>query len=169
MLNPLSNIISNKGWCVADGATGTNLFSRGLETGYPPELWSVERPDDVIWLHNGFLQAGSDLILTNSFGGTGFRLKLHNAQDQTRELNIAAAKLARRSVDAHYSTTGKKAIVAGSIGPTGELFEPLGQLTHSSALVGFSEQAHATRSRLPQAFIRTNKPMPRDLLVQING
>ena len=143
MHNPLSNLINAKGWCVADGATGTNLFNRGLETGYPPELWSVERPDDVIWLHNGFLQAGSDLILTNSFGGTGFRLKLHNVQDRTRALNIAAAKLARRAVDAHYNTTGKIAIVAGSIGPTGELFEPLGRLIHSSALAGFSEQADA--------------------------
>ncbi len=143
MHNPLSNLINTKGWCVADGATGTNLFNRGLETGYPPELWSVERPDDVIWLHNEFLQAGSDLILTNSFGGTGFRLKLHNAQDQMRELNIAAAKLARKAVDAHFSANGKKAIVAGSIGPTGELFEPLGHLTYSSAFAGFSEQADA--------------------------
>lgn len=143
MHNPLSNLIRTKGWCVADGATGTNLFNRGLETGYPPELWSVERPDDVIWLHQGFLQAGSDLILTNSFGGTGFRLKLHNAQDRARALNIAAAKLARTAVDAHFSATGKKAIVAGSIGPTGELFEPLGRLIHSSALKGFSEQADA--------------------------
>ena len=143
MHNPLSNLINTKGWCVADGATGTNLFHRGLETGYPPELWSVERPDDVIWLHNGFLQAGSDLILTNSFGGTGFRLKLHNAQDQTRALNIEAAKLARRAVDEHFNATGKHAIVAGSMGPTGELFEPLGRLTHSSALAGFSEQADA--------------------------
>ena len=143
MHNPLSNLINTKGWCVADGATGTSLFNRGLETGYPPELWSVERPDDVIWLHNGFLQAGSDLILTNSFGGTGFRLKLHNVQDRTRELNVAAAKLARKAVDAYHSSNGKKAIVAGSIGPTGELFEPLGQLTHSSALAGFSEQVDA--------------------------
>ena len=143
MCNPLSDIINTKGWCVADGATGTNLFSRGLETGYPPELWSIERPDEIMWLHNGFLQAGSDLILTNSFGGTGFRLKLHNAQDQTQALNVAAAKLARRAVEAHYDATGKKAIVAGSIGPTGELFEPLGQLNHASALAGFSEQANA--------------------------
>ena len=75
--NPLADIIASKGWCVADGATGTNLFARGLETGYPPELWSVERPDDILWLHNSFLDAGSDLILTNSFGGTSFRLKLH--------------------------------------------------------------------------------------------
>ena len=89
------------------------------------------------------MEAGSDLILTNSFGGTGFRLKLHNAQDRTRALNIAAAKLARRAVDAHYRATGKKAIVAGSMGPTGELFEPLGQLMHASALAGFTEQADA--------------------------
>ena len=79
MSNPLAKIIATKGWCVADGATGTNLFGRGLETGYPPELWSVERPDDILWLHNSFINAGSDLILTNSFGGNNFRLKLHNA------------------------------------------------------------------------------------------
>jgi methionine synthase I (cobalamin-dependent) len=143
MRNLLSDLINEKGWCVADGATGTNLFNLGLETGYPPELWSVERPEDIVWLHNEFLMAGSDLILTNSFGGTSFRLKLHNAQDRTQELNIAAAKLARKTVDAHFSATGKQAIVAGSIGPTGELFEPLGQLTHVSALAGFTEQAKA--------------------------
>ncbi len=143
MLNSLANLIDLKGWCVADGATGTNLFNRGLQPGYPPELWSVERPDDILWLHDGFLRAGSDLILTNSFGGTGFRLKLHNAQDRARAVNIAAAKLACRAVDAHFSATGKKAIVAGSIGPTGELFEPLGQLTHVSALADFTEQADA--------------------------
>ena len=80
MQNPLSNLINAKGWCVADGATGTNLFNRGLETGYPPELWSVERPNDVLWLHNGFLQAGSDLILTNSFGGIGPTELLHSVR-----------------------------------------------------------------------------------------
>ena len=76
MSNPIFEIIATKGWCVADGATGTNLFGRGLEIGYPPELWSVERPDDILRLHNTFIDAGSDLILTNSFGGTNFRLKL---------------------------------------------------------------------------------------------
>ena len=91
MPNPLAKIIATKGWCVADGATGTNLFGRGLETGYPPELWSVERPDDILWLHNSFIDAGSDLILTNSFGGTTFRLKLHDAQDRVAELNERAA------------------------------------------------------------------------------
>ena len=143
MSNILSDLIDQQGWCVADGATGTNLFGRGLETGYPPELWSVERPDDILWLHGSFLKAGSDLILTNSFGGTSFRLALHNAQDRTRELNVAAANLARKAVEAHSSVSGRQAIVAGSIGPTGELFTPLGQLTHATALAGFTEQAEA--------------------------
>ena len=125
MHNPLSNLINAKGWCVADGATGTNLFNRGLETGYPPELWSVERPDDVLWLHNGFLQAGSDLILTNSFGGTGFRLKLHNAQDRTRALNIAAAKLARKAVDTHFVLLEKRLLLLDQLGQPGNFLNRL--------------------------------------------
>jgi methionine synthase I (cobalamin-dependent) len=143
MTNPISDLIARRGWAVADGATGTNLFGRGLETGYPPELWCVERPDDILWLHRSFLDAGSDIILTNSFGGTAFRLKLHDAQDRVEELNLAAAKLARQAVDAHYAATGKKAVVAGSIGPTGELFAPLGALTHQTAVAGFAAQAAA--------------------------
>ena len=143
MSNPLAKIIDTKGWCVADGATGTNLFGRGLETGYPPELWSVERPEDILWLHNNFIDAGSDLILTNSFGGTTFRLKLHNAQDRVSELNEVAAQLARQAADAHTKSTGRPIVVAGSIGPTGELFEPLGELTHRSAFAAFRDQASA--------------------------
>ena len=143
MNNPIMDMIKQKGWCVADGATGTNLFGRGLETGYPPELWSVEQPENILWLHNSFLDAGSDIVLTNSFGGTSFRLKLHQAQDRVDELNEAAAKLARQAVDAHFAAHGKRATVAGSIGPTGELFTPLGNLTHDSAVAGFTDQAKA--------------------------
>ena len=93
--NLFVDIIASKGWCVADGATSTNPFARGLETGYAPKLWSVERPNDIVWLHNSFLDAGSELILTNSFGGINFWLKLHHAQDRLSELKIAAARLAR--------------------------------------------------------------------------
>ena len=143
MSNPLAKVIATKGWCVADGATGTNLFGRGLETGYPPELWSVERPDDILWLHNSFLDAGSDLILTNSFGGNSFRLKLHDAQDRVAEINEVSAKLARQAADANTKSIDRQVVVAGSIGPTGELFEPLGALTHSSAVAAFREQANA--------------------------
>jgi len=116
MSNILSDLIDQQGWCVADGATGTNLFGRGLETGYPPELWSVERPDDILWLHGSFLEAGSDLILTNSFGGTGFRLKLHESQDRVRELNIAAAQLARKAVESHFAKSGKPPSLPDQLG-----------------------------------------------------
>ena len=143
MPNPRAEIIATIGWCVADGVTRTNLLGRGLETGYPPELWSGERPDDILWLDNNFIDTGSDLILSNSFGGTTFRLKLHNAQARVSELNEAAAKLARQAAEAHTRSTGRQLVVAGSIGPTGELFEPIGALTHSTATAAFCEQASA--------------------------
>lgn len=143
MENPIAALIADKGWCVADGATGSNFFGRGLEAGYPPELWCLEKPEDVLWLHGEFLSAGSDLILTNSFGGNALRLKLHQAENRVRELNIAAAGLARQAVEAHAKKTGRKALVAGSIGPTGELFEPMGALTYEAAVTCFTEQAEA--------------------------
>ena len=76
----IQQIFDETGWVLADGATGTNLFRAGLETGYPPELWNVERPEDVAALHNSFIDAGAQLILTNSFGGTAHRLRLHRAE-----------------------------------------------------------------------------------------
>ncbi|MEC8743014.1 MAG: homocysteine S-methyltransferase family protein, partial [Pseudomonadota bacterium] len=91
----LAACLAQKGWLLADGATGTNLFRVGLETGYPPELWNVEAPEKISALHNDFIDAGADIILTNSFGGNALRLKLHEAEDRVAELNIAAARLAR--------------------------------------------------------------------------
>lgn len=139
----LNDIIQDQGWILADGATGTNLFKAGLETGYPPELWNVERPDDIGQLHHAFIEAGSQIILTNSFGGTAHRLKLHDAQDRVQELNEAGARLARKAADAGRDRHGHDIIVAGSMGPTGELFEPMGALTHGDAFDAFKLQAEA--------------------------
>jgi 5-methyltetrahydrofolate--homocysteine methyltransferase len=139
-LNPL---LAETGWIVADGATGTNYFKQGLETGYPPELWNVEKPDEVAALHSAFIDAGSQLILTNSFGGTHHRLRLHDAQDRVGELNLAAARLARKAADAGQDRNGQPVLVAGSIGPTGELFAPMGALDHDAARAAFTEQAEA--------------------------
>jgi methionine synthase I (cobalamin-dependent) len=138
-MNPIEKIINQKGYCVADGATGSNLFQRGLESGDPPDFWCIDRPDDILWLHDQFISAGSDLILTNSFGANRLRLKLHDAQDRVREINLAAARLARQAADASL----RDIVVAGSIGPTGELFEPMGALTHDSTVQVFFEQAEA--------------------------
>ena len=143
MTNPITDIIAKKGWCVADGATGSNFFGRGLEAGYPPDLWCVERPEEVLWLHGAFLEAGADIILTNSFGSNAPRLKLHKAEHRVVELNATAAQLARKATRQHFEDTGRQAVVAGSMGPTGELFEPLGTLTHADTVAYFAEQANA--------------------------
>ena len=88
----LDQILDQTGWILADGATGTNFFKQGLETGYPPELWNVERPNEVSALHAAFIDAGSQLILTNSFDGTAHRLKLHKAKDRVGQLNSAGGE-----------------------------------------------------------------------------
>lgn len=141
MTDCLTELLAARGHLIADGAMGTNLFALGLETGDSPELWNVEHPDRVATVHRDFLTAGSDIVLTNSFGGTRHRLKLHGAQDRAGELNAAAARIARAAADTHAAGTGRRALVAGSMGPTGELFVPLGNLTMDDAVDAFAEQA----------------------------
>ena len=126
---------------LADGATGTNLFSKGLTTGDAPELWNIENTRKIGELHADFLKAGSQLILTNSFGGSSCRLKLHKAEKKVAEINYAAAEIAKECADKFKETK----IVAGSIGPTGELFEPLGLLTYADAVEIFHEQMDALK------------------------
>ena len=117
MQNPIDALLAEKGVLLADGATGTNLFAMGLEAGEAPELWNESAPEKVAALHQGFVDAGADIILTNSFGGTRHRLKLHHAQDRVFELNKKAAEIARGVAD----RAGRRVVVAGSVGPTGEL------------------------------------------------
>ena len=122
---------------VADGATGTMLQSMGLVEGMIPELWNVERPDAIRALHRAYLDAGSGVILTNTFGGN--RKKLDRAGGlggRATELNRAAAELAREQA-------GKEAYVAGDLGPTGELLAPLGLLSEEEAIEVYAEQAEA--------------------------
>ena len=135
----LTNLLAQRPWLLADGATGTNFFAVGLQTGDAPELWNVDQPDKVRAQMRAFVEAGSDIILTNTFGGTRNRLKLHNAEGRVAELNRAAARLAREVADA----AGRPVVVAGSIGPTGDLFVPLGPLTMAEATAAFAEQATA--------------------------
>jgi len=142
MSNPLSDLIAEKGVLLADGATGTNLFAMGLMSGDAPELWNVEHPEKITKLHQDFVDAGADIILTNSFGGTRHRLKLHDAQDRVFELNKKAAELARAVAD----KAGRKVIVAGSVGPTGELLVPLGALTFENAVEAFKEQMEGLKA-----------------------
>ncbi|KPP87891.1 MAG: 5-methyltetrahydrofolate--homocysteine methyltransferase [Rhodobacteraceae bacterium HLUCCO07] len=137
MTNPLQRLLDTRDWLMADGATGTNLFNMGLESGEPPEMWNIEHPDRIRTLYRGAVEAGSDLFLTNSFGGNAARLKLHGAEKRARELSRISAELGRDVAD----TAGRTVIVAGSVGPTGEIMAPMGELTHDLAVEIFHEQA----------------------------
>jgi methionine synthase I (cobalamin-dependent) len=131
--------LESRPWLLADGATGTNLFQMGLLSGDAPELWNFEHPDRIRQLHRSFIDAGADIILTNTFGGNRYRLRLHNAEAEVREINQAAAANARAEADA----ANRPVIVAGSIGPTGEIFAPVGTLSHEDGVAAFVEQAKA--------------------------
>ena len=111
----------------------------GLQSGDAPELWNVSHPERVASLHSSFIQAGADIILTNSFGGSSYRLKLHQAQDRVTEMNLAAASIARNEAD----KADRPVIVAGSVGPTGEILQPVGTLDPAAAEDAFADQALA--------------------------
>jgi methionine synthase I (cobalamin-dependent) len=126
---------------LADGATGTNLFAMGLTSGDSPELWNADHPERIEGLHRAFVDAGSDIILTNSFGANRRRLMLHKLEGRTRELNRLAAQCARKVAD----SAGRPVIVAGSVGPTGDLLFPLGPLSEDEAVDVFIEQIEGLR------------------------
>jgi 5-methyltetrahydrofolate--homocysteine methyltransferase len=139
--NPIQDLLTSRDVLFVDGAMGTNLFLLGLANGAPGELWNVEQPDSVISVYQGFVDAGSDIILTNTFGANRFRFGLHKLDGRVRELNKAAAALAREVAD----RAGRPVIVAGDIGPTGDVLEPLGPRTQAEAEEAFHEQAEALR------------------------
>ena len=121
---------------VFDGAIGTMLQRAGLPPGQPAELWNVERPEAVREVHRRYKAAGADLFTTNSFQGSPLSLATKGLADRVFELNLAAAQLARE-------VAGDEVIVAGDIGPSGQLMEPLGTLSYNGAREAFAEQAAA--------------------------
>jgi 5-methyltetrahydrofolate--homocysteine methyltransferase len=138
----LSKLLATRDWLMADGATGTNLFNMGLSSGEPPEFWNTDKPDNIRQLYKAAVDAGSDIFLTNTFGGNAARLKLHQATGRVGELNRVGASLGREIAD----QAGRTVVVAGSMGPTGEIFEPMGTLTHAVAVEIFHEQAEALKA-----------------------
>ncbi len=132
-------LLDERGVLVADGAMGTTLFSLGLEGGGCPEMLNVEQPDLIEKVHRRFIEAGADVILTNTFGGTRRRLMLHRLEGRVEELNRRAVSIARRASD----LAEREVVVAASIGPTGDLFQPLGPLSHDDGVEIFAEQMAA--------------------------
>jgi len=136
----LRDLLNTRAVLLGDGAMGTMLFAAGLESGRSPELWNVDHPEAVKSIYRAYAEAGSNLILTNSFGGTRFRLAQHQLQSRVKELNRAAAQLAREAI---AEITSHPVLVGGCIGPSGERLDPLGTLTPKAAAEGFAEQAKA--------------------------
>ena len=130
-------LLARGGPVMADGAMGTMLFSAGLQFGDPPEVWNLTASEIVRRIHRGYLDAGSQIIMTNTFGGNRLRMALHGNDGRVDELNRTAAILARAEVNA----AGGGALVAGDIGPTGEILAPLGTLEYDLAVDVFREQA----------------------------
>ena len=142
MANALSRLLETRDWLMADGATGTNLFNMGLMSGDAPEIWNEQHPEKITALYQGAVGAGSDIFLTNSFGGNASRLKLHDADKRVHDLNRIAAEIGREVAD----KSGRTVVVAGSVGPTGEIMSPMGTLTHERAVEMFHEQAEGLKA-----------------------
>jgi methionine synthase I (cobalamin-dependent) len=123
---------------LADGAAGTMLQSRGLEPGEAPERWVLDRPEKIRALHRSYVEAGSDIILSCSFGGTRYRLKGHGLAGRVVEVNRRAAELAREIA---CEIAGDEILIAGDMGPTGQLLKPFGPLTPEDVAAAYAEQA----------------------------
>ncbi|MFN0283202.1 MAG: homocysteine S-methyltransferase family protein [Kineosporiaceae bacterium] len=136
----LADLVHTDGFVIFDGAMGTMLQGCGLDDGGAPELWNVERPETIRAVHEAYLRAGARVVTTNTFGGTRPRLDMHGLGDRVEELSAAGARVAREAA-APYG-----ALVAGGLGPTGELLEPLGTLTPDAAEELFGEQLLGLRA-----------------------
>ncbi len=134
----LRDLVTERGVLVGDGAYGTALQDAGLPAGEAGELWNLEQVAEVEQIHRGYAAAGGMFLTTNTFGGTRPRLAMNGLDDQVREINRAAAQIARRVADEFPGV-----LVAGNIGPTGELIEPLGVMSVDEATEVFAEQAAA--------------------------
>ncbi len=127
--------LSTRKFLVLDGATGTNLQARGLEMGQLSESWMLEHPEKILQLHQDFIQAGANVILTCSFNGNRYRLQHADLQYRADEINRKAAGLAKQAAE------GKDVFVAGSLGPTGQMLAPLGTLDAADAEASYAAQA----------------------------
>lgn len=141
-MNIIQKLLSQRGVLLADGATGSNLFKVGLQNGACPELWNATNPECITAQYQSFVDAGSDIILTNTFGATSLRLSSHDLADRAAELNIKGAQLARACVDA----TQREIIIGGSIGPSGGILKPLGDMEFDDAVAAFAVQATALKA-----------------------
>jgi len=135
-MNSVLEVLKNRRVLVADGAMGTMLFERGLNPGECPERWNLERADVLEEIARLYLQAGAEIIQTNTFGGSALKLAQYGLDGQTEAINAAAVRAVRKAV-------GERAIVSGSCGPCGRLLEPYGDIAPDEVAASFRRQMTA--------------------------
>ncbi|HNR65488.1 MAG TPA: homocysteine S-methyltransferase family protein [Atribacterota bacterium] len=131
---------------VIDGAMGTMLQQYGLKAGEAPEMWNITQPDIVKSIHTSYLEAGADIILTNTFGANGIKLQKLGFRERLLELNEQAVKLARKAADEYREVHQQPIFIAGSIGPSGEILGPCGLVKDEEAYAGYEEQVKVLAS-----------------------
>ena len=132
---------------LADGAMGTQLQQHGIEPGGSGEKWNIEKPDSIFLIQNEYVKAGSDCLLTNTFGASRIMLERHDLAEHVEKINMAGVNLARKSFGE------KPGFVLGVIGPFGGLMEPYGEISQEDVFKTFSEQAHALQKSGVDAII----------------
>jgi 5-methyltetrahydrofolate--homocysteine methyltransferase len=125
---------------VIDGAMGTMLQANGMKSGECPELWNINHPEIVKQIHTSYLEAGADIILTNTFGANGVKLLKLKQQDRLKEINKQAVKIAREAAEEYMEKYSNQVFIAGSVGPTGEILQPIGPLKTEEAYQGYEDQ-----------------------------
>ena len=121
---------------IADGGWGTEFVQRGLGPGEAPEAWNLERRADVFAVASSYVQAGAEIILTNTFGGTRMKLAKAGLESKTRDINLIGVEISKQAA-------GNRSLVFASIGPTGEFMKPLGLVSEEEMFQDFAEQAKA--------------------------
>jgi 5-methyltetrahydrofolate--homocysteine methyltransferase len=134
-MNKLTESILKKRILISDGATGTNLQQRGLKKGKSPEAWVLEKPEEIFQLEKDFLEAGSDILLTCTFGASSIRLKQNGLDGKTAEINKRAVQLVKQAIG------GLEILIGGSMGPLGHMLKPYGELELATAKSNYEEQA----------------------------
>ena len=142
MPNSLSELFQTRS-VLCDGAMGTMLYERGVFIHRCYDELNLSQPDLIRAIHEEYLQAGAEIIETNTFGGNRFRLQRHGLQDKVHDVNVAGAKIARQAADQIRDKQAAQAYVAGAVGPIGVQIEPLGKVSFDEARAAFADQIRA--------------------------
>ncbi len=156
-----------RGRVLFDGGMGSMLIARGLEAGRPPEEWNVSRPDVIGSVHRAYLDAGADVIQTNTFGGTAARLARHGFAERVGELNLAGIRLARSAIEAS-AAEDRSRFVAFSMGPSGEMMAPVGAADEAQVRTEFERQLQAVCAEPPDLVLVETMVDLREALIALD-